>query len=129
MVGREHEADADFLNTLRDLLGRGVERVQVDAPFAYERMIEFARTFMPDSLEKIELYRGNRPILDLYGVEDEIVGVLGVVGPTRMPYARAIATVRAIAAVMSDLVSELHGESRSERDDHTQDTGTSHSAV
>ena len=57
---------------LRDLLGRGVERVQVDAPHAHERMRAFARTFMPDSIEKIELYQGSRPILDLYGVEDEI---------------------------------------------------------
>lgn len=56
-------------------------------------------------------------VLARYGVDDEIVGVLGVVGPMRMPYARAIATVRAIAAVMSDLVGELHGEPRSERDD------------
>lgn len=68
-------------------------------------------------------------VLARYGVDDEIVGVLGVVGPTRMPYARAIATVRAIAAVMSDLVGELHGESRPERDEQLHDTDTSHSAV
>jgi heat-inducible transcriptional repressor len=66
-------------------------------------------------------------VLARYGVDDEIVGVLGVVGPMRMPYARAIATVRAIAAVMSDLVGELHGEPRSERDDTkaSADTHTS----
>jgi ribonuclease G len=57
---------------LRDLLGQGVERVLVDAPAAFARMIEFARTFMPESEPRIELYRGNRPVLDLYGVEDEI---------------------------------------------------------
>jgi ribonuclease G len=57
---------------LRDLLGQAVERVLVDAPAAFARMIEFARTFMPESEPRIELYRGNRPVLDLYGVEDEI---------------------------------------------------------
>jgi heat-inducible transcriptional repressor len=57
-------------------------------------------------------------VLARYGLEDQIVGVLGVVGPTRMPYARAIATVQYIAAVMSDLVSELHGEPRGERAPH-----------
>lgn len=67
-------------------------------------------------------------VLARYGVEDEIVGVLGVVGPTRMPYARAIATVRAIAAVMSDLVSELHGDARSDREEHIHDNGTAQSA-
>jgi heat-inducible transcriptional repressor len=60
-------------------------------------------------------------VLARYGVDDEIVGVLGVVGPTRMPYARAIATVRYIATVMSDLVGELHGEPRNDAESQIQD--------
>jgi heat-inducible transcriptional repressor len=60
-------------------------------------------------------------VLARYGVDDEIVGVLGVVGPTRMPYARAIATVRYIASVMSDLVGELHGEPRNDAESQIQD--------
>jgi len=67
-----HEDLPLHVRMLRDLLGQDVERVQVDAPAAYARMLEFARTFMPGSESRIELYRGNRPILDLYGVEDEI---------------------------------------------------------
>jgi ribonuclease G len=67
-----HEDLPLHVRMLRDLLGQGVERVLVDAPAAYQRMIEFARTFMPESESKIELYRGNRPIMDLHGVEDEI---------------------------------------------------------
>ena len=67
-----HEDLPLHVRMLRDLLGQDVERVQVDAPAAYAKMLEFARTFMPESESKIELYRGNRPILDLYGVEDEI---------------------------------------------------------
>jgi ribonuclease G len=67
-----HEDLPLHVRMLRDLLGQDVERVQVDAPAAYARMLEFARTFMPESEPKIELYSGNRPILDLYGVEDEI---------------------------------------------------------
>lgn len=60
-------------------------------------------------------------VLARYGVDDEIVGVLGVVGPTRMPYARAIATVRYIASVMSDLVGELHGEPRNDAESQIHD--------
>jgi ribonuclease G len=67
-----HEDLPLHVRILRDMLGEGVERVLVDAPAAFARMIEFARTFMPESEPRIELYRGNRPILDLYGVEDEI---------------------------------------------------------
>ena len=67
-----HEDLPLHVRMLRDLLGQDVERVLVDAPAAYERMLDFARTFMPESEPKIELYRGTRPIFDLYGVEDEI---------------------------------------------------------
>jgi ribonuclease G len=35
-------------------------------------MLEFARTFMPDMAERIQLYDGDRPIFDLYGIEEEI---------------------------------------------------------
>ena len=67
-----HEDLPLHVRILRDMLGQDVERVLVDAPSAFARMVEFARIFMPESEAKIELYRGNRPILDLYGVEDEI---------------------------------------------------------
>ncbi|MCU0976590.1 MAG: ribonuclease G [Steroidobacteraceae bacterium] len=60
------------LRVLRDQLGEHVERVLVDAPAAQARMIEFARTFMPQSAGRIESYTGSRPIFDLYGIEDEI---------------------------------------------------------
>jgi heat-inducible transcriptional repressor len=48
-------------------------------------------------------------VLSRYGVAGEIAGVLGVIGPTRMPYPRTISTVRYISAVMSDLLGELYG--------------------
>jgi ribonuclease G len=35
-------------------------------------MIAFTRTFMPTLAGRIELFEGQRPIFDLYGVEDEI---------------------------------------------------------
>jgi ribonuclease G len=57
---------------LRDLLSPDMERVIVDSHLAYERMAGFARMFMPDLAERIERYAGNRPIFDLYGVEDEL---------------------------------------------------------
>jgi heat-inducible transcriptional repressor len=48
-------------------------------------------------------------VLSRYGVGGEIAGVLGVIGPTRMPYPRTISTVRYISTVMSDLLGELYG--------------------
>jgi heat-inducible transcriptional repressor len=44
-----------------------------------------------------------------YGQEGKIGGLLGVIGPTRMQYGRAIALVRYMAQVMNELLAELYG--------------------
>ncbi|GHO43524.1 hypothetical protein KSX_16870 [Ktedonospora formicarum] len=44
-----------------------------------------------------------------YGQEGKVGGLLGVIGPTRMQYDRAIAVVRYMANVMNELLSELYG--------------------
>jgi ribonuclease G len=53
------------LRVLRDQLGQHVERVLVDSPAAHARMVEFARTFMPESAGRIELNAAPRPIFDI----------------------------------------------------------------
>lgn len=54
--------------------------------------------------------RGYSVILSRYGLPGEANGVLGVLGPIRMPYGRAIPAVRYVAALMSDLLHRLYGE-------------------
>jgi len=48
-------------------------------------------------------------IVSRYGAPNQVSGILGVVGPTRMQYGRAIAVVRFMTQMMSDLLSELYG--------------------
>lgn len=49
-------------------------------------------------------------VLARYGVSDYATGTLGVLGPMRMPYGRAVSTVRYVSQLMSDLVSDMaHG--------------------
>jgi heat-inducible transcriptional repressor len=48
-------------------------------------------------------------VVSPYGVSGEATGALGVMGPLRMPYSRAISTVRYVAGLMSDLFRELYG--------------------
>lgn len=48
-------------------------------------------------------------VISQYGMLQEAVGTIGVVGPTRMPYARAISTVDYLSSVLSRLVTELYG--------------------
>ena len=57
---------------LRDLLAPDIERVRVDGRDTFERMKRFAASFIPEMEPKLELYESERPIFDLYGVEDEI---------------------------------------------------------
>jgi heat-inducible transcriptional repressor len=44
-----------------------------------------------------------------YGQEGKVGGLLGVIGPTRMQYDRAIAVVRYMADVMNELLAEMYG--------------------
>jgi ribonuclease G len=60
------------LRALRDLMTSEVDRVLVDQPAAFSEMQQFARTFMPDALSRIELYEEFRPVFELHHVEEEI---------------------------------------------------------
>ncbi len=67
-----HEDLALPVRVLRDVVSSGVDRVNVDHAETFQRMKDFAHTFMPDLADRIELYSGERPIFDLYAVEEEI---------------------------------------------------------
>jgi len=48
-------------------------------------------------------------VLARYGIDGQMAGVVGIVGPTRMEYNRSISTVQYIANLLSGLVSERRG--------------------
>jgi len=48
-------------------------------------------------------------VLTQYGIENQVTGIIGVVGPLRMPYGRTIGAVRYVAALMSDLMHQYYG--------------------
>ncbi|MFT3763079.1 MAG: ribonuclease G [Pseudoxanthomonas sp.] len=60
------------LRAVRDLIRKDVEKVRVDSHETYEKLQAFVAKYMPVLAERIEHYAGDRPIFDLYGVEDEI---------------------------------------------------------
>ncbi len=47
-------------------------------------------------------------VISQYGLPQEAIGTIGVIGPTRMPYARAISTISYLSSVLSRLVAELY---------------------
>ena len=56
-----------------------------------------------------EAIRDYSVVLSRYGLPDEAVGTIGIVGPTRMHYEKAITAIRYLSAVMTRLMSELYG--------------------
>ena len=49
-------------------------------------------------------------VLSPYGIRGKASGVLGIMGPTRMPYGRAISTVRYVARIMDNLMADVYGD-------------------
>ena len=60
------------IRVMRDMVDDNIERVRIDSRETYQRAISFCEQFMPDMHTQIEYYPGERPIFDIYGVEDEI---------------------------------------------------------
>jgi ribonuclease G len=60
------------IRTVRNLVMSEVEKIRIDSRETYTRVVDFARQFIPELLDRIEHYPGERPIFDLYSVEDEI---------------------------------------------------------
>jgi len=60
------------LRALRDLMHGDVEKVRIDSEALFGKVSEFVSSFMPDWLPRIEHFGSERPIFDLYGIEDEI---------------------------------------------------------
>ena len=60
------------LRVIRDLAREDVEKVRIDSRETFATVRQFAIDLLPDMVERIEYYSGERPIFDLYSVEDEV---------------------------------------------------------
>lgn len=61
-----------YLRALRDMARAPIDRVRVDSRLTFQQMLEFASKYAPQLIDLIDLYSGDRPLLELYGVEEEI---------------------------------------------------------
>ena len=61
-----------FIRTIRDLIRPQTEKVRIDSRESHQRVMEFVDEFVSEFSDKVECYPGERPIFDLYSVEDEI---------------------------------------------------------
>ncbi|MBP7566157.1 MAG: ribonuclease G [Burkholderiaceae bacterium] len=62
---------------LRDLAGDETQTVRIDSREQFELLMAFGREFMPKGAAKLQLYKGERPIFDLFSVDEEIARALG----------------------------------------------------
>jgi ribonuclease G len=60
------------LRAVRDLFTREVDRLIIDSSEEYEKIMRFVDNFAPTLKYSIELYKGDDPIFDTYGIELEI---------------------------------------------------------
>ncbi len=67
-----HEDMSLVMRTMRDLSGIEIEKVRIDSRSTFDKVQKFASKFIPELENRIEHYPGERPIFDLYGIEDEM---------------------------------------------------------
>jgi ribonuclease G len=72
-----HEDLPLSIRTLRDMVGKDTSLVKVDSHETYQKMIEFSSRYIPDLPAEVVHYRGERPLFDLYNIDDEIQRALG----------------------------------------------------
>jgi len=65
-----------YLRVMRDFVDDEVRKIHIDSRDAYDRMKKFATQFMPEVVERIFYYPGDRPLFDLYGVEETLARAL-----------------------------------------------------
>ena len=62
---------------LRDVAGEETIKIRVDSAENFEKLKGFAALYMPNLLDKLTLYRGERALFDLFDVDTEINKALG----------------------------------------------------
>ncbi len=60
------------MRVMRDIADCNIDAISIDSRETYNKVLKFASKFIPELAPGIEYYPGERPIFDLYGVEDEI---------------------------------------------------------
>lgn len=124
----EQEYEEPYLDGLHFVLGQP-EFAQSQSLSSLMELVEHKNLLqqilprqMTDKVVNVSIGKENRAaaiqgysiVITQYGLPEEAVGNIGVVGPTRMPYARAIATIDYLSSVLSQLVAELYGSPKTE---------------
>jgi ribonuclease G len=61
---------------LRDLAHENTQAIRIDSKMQFDVLHEFGERYTPGSVQKLEHYKGERPIFDLYNIDAEIAKAL-----------------------------------------------------
>ncbi len=61
-----------YQRIIRDLVIQDVAKIYIDSRETLGKIIEFVREFVPNAEEKLEHYPGEKPLFELYNVEDDL---------------------------------------------------------
>jgi ribonuclease G len=61
---------------LRDLAHDDTQSIRIDSKMQYDALKGFGEQFTPTSVSKLEHYKGERPIFDLYNIDEEVTKAL-----------------------------------------------------
>ena len=62
---------------LRDLVSENTQTIRIDSKEQFEKLKAFGSEFMPSAAHKLQLYKGERPIFDLFNIDEEVSRALG----------------------------------------------------
>lgn len=62
---------------LRDLTTEETTAIRIDSREQHEALLRFGQEFMPQAVDRLQLYTGERPIFDLYNIDEDIMRALG----------------------------------------------------
>jgi heat-inducible transcriptional repressor len=105
MLNQPEFATSERMRTLVEL----VEQRALLRVIAPERLSQPGVHVIIGKENKDEAIQNCSVVFCRYGIPEEVIGTIAVVGPTRMPYLRTIPTVYYLSSVLSQLLAGLYG--------------------
>jgi heat-inducible transcriptional repressor len=103
MLGQPEFAEKDRMLSIMELMET---KDWLSSAFG-RRSDDFGVQIVIGEENRNETLRDLSLVFSRYGIPDQIGGTIGIIGPTRMNYRRAISTVDYISSILSDLVASV----------------------
>lgn len=62
---------------LRDLVSETTQTIRIDSAEQFKKLQTFGQEFTPGAVDKLQQYKGERPIFDLFNIDEEVGKALG----------------------------------------------------